>query len=268
MRRWLWVLAGVLLLAGIAVVAVVRPTLISVERAEHTLVEARQKGDLNAEGAALENLARIKPEENYWQEAGEVYFKAGNLESALKALRKAESAGKLTGEGLVLLGDGLSLSGEPTQAVEKWQKASAVGELEAYARLANYYREGKDWANLETVLKDWMWADDTNGEPFLLYSLLRVARGSGDSLSDLRIAREMNPDLDANITQIENAVLEGSLSSYSGYLPVIVGAPLANTEPGILLKSHSTWRWRPHRSMQKPGHSWPKPNTSRVRGEK
>ena len=84
MRRWLWLLSVVLVLAGIAVVAVVRPALISEERMEQTLAEARQSGDLNAEGAALENLARIKPEENYWQQAGEVYFKAGNLECSFE----------------------------------------------------------------------------------------------------------------------------------------------------------------------------------------
>ena len=129
---------------------------------------------------------------------------------------------------MVLLGDGLSLSGEPNQALKKWQKASLVGDLEGYARLVNYYREEKDWDDLETVLLDWMRANDTNGEPFLLYSMLRVAQGSGDSLSELRIAREKNPDMDADIIQIENAVLEGSLSSYSGYLPVIVGRALGN----------------------------------------
>jgi tetratricopeptide (TPR) repeat protein len=228
MRRWLWVLAGVLLLAGITVVAVVRPALISVENAEQALAEAQQSGDLNAEGAALENLARIKPEENYWQKAGEVYFMAGNLESALKALQKAESAGKLTGEGLVLLGDGLSLSAEPTQAVEKWRKATTMGELEGYARLANYYREEKNWSEFETLLMEWVRADDTDGEPFLLYGLLRTAQGSVNSLEELHIAEEKNPDMVKTILQIENAVLEGSLSSYSGYLPMIVGRALGN----------------------------------------
>jgi len=228
MRRWLWLLAVILVLAGIAVVFVMRPALVSVESAEQALAEARQSGDLNAEGAALEILAQIKPEENYWQQAGEVYSEAGKIDVAVHALQKAESAGKLTGEGLILLGDGLSLNGEPNQAVEKWRKASAMGALEGYARLAYYYREEKDWANLETLLLDWMEADETNGEPFLKYGLLQAALGSGHSLSELRIAREKNPELDGAITRIENAVLTGSLSSYSGYQPVLVGRELGN----------------------------------------
>ena len=228
MRRSLWTLAVVVLLAGIGVVITVRPTLISVENAEQALAEAQKSGDLNEEGLALENLARLKPEENYWQQAGEVYYEAGNVDAAVRALQKAESAGKLTGKGLVLLGDGLSLGGETIRAVEKWKMAAKVGELDGYTKLANFYREKKDWSNLETVLLDWMKVDETNGEPFLLYSLLQVARGSGDLLSEMRIAREKNPDLDATILQIENAVLEGSLSSYSGYLPVVIGRALGN----------------------------------------
>jgi len=228
MRRWLWLLAVALLLAGIVVMVVVRPALISVERAEQALAEAQQNGDLSAEGSALENLARLKPEENYWQQAGEVYFEAGNIDAAVHALRKAESAGKLTGRGLILLGDGLSLSGASSQAEVKWRKATEVGELEGYTRLAIYYRKQKDWTNLETLLVDWMKADDANGEPFLLYGLVRVAQGSGDSLDELRIAKDKNPDMDATITQIENAVLIGSLSSYSGYQPVLVGRTLGN----------------------------------------
>ena len=228
MRRGLWVLAVVLWLGGIGIVASVQPGLVRLERAEQELAIARQGEDPVAEAAALENLARIKPEKYSWQEAGEAYLTAGDPAAAMRSLQKAAETGKLNGTGRLLLGDLYLANGEESRALEEWQESIEQGELRGYERLAKYYRREKDWPELEVLLVEWMQAEEQNGEPFLQYSLLRSAQGNQAAMSDLRIAREKNPEWEAGLSRIENAILSGSFSAYLGFQPLLVGRVIGN----------------------------------------
>jgi len=231
MRRWLWLIALLLLAGGVSLVAARLPALKAFERAEQDLQQARDSGDLLAEGQALEALAEISPADSgYWQQAGEVYFSAGKYEEALAALQKAVATGKMSSSGLKLLGDTWLALGNATEAVQKWEQAALMGDQASFASLAEFYRGQKDWENYATWLQKWMNADPDRGIAYLEYGYLQAALGNETALEDLSIAKQKIPEKAGEVSEVENALLAGSLSAYIGFARVYVGRALGTLD--------------------------------------
>lgn len=227
MKRWILLAGCFFLLAGSIFVVIMHPRLQAIEKYQAQLDAAIREGNIHQQAQALESLAALESwKVDLYQKSGEAYLQVGDAEAAIRMFEQAERRGALSASGRLAYGEACRNANQSEKAVLQWNLAIQSGDMTGYQRLDEFYRSMKDWGNYAENLGRWMAAEPMNGYPFLQNAYLQAAKGSEEAVSDLRIAKEKNPNLVSVIEPVENAILLGSESTDNGYQAVLVGRAL------------------------------------------
>lgn len=202
--------------------------------ARQALVRANRTIEFDSHESAAVHLNRALKyfpwRVDLWDLAGRYSLRAGDQELALKQLRYAEQAGRLTPRGYLALGDILRLRGDLQGAESAWQVALERGSPgeETYQRLLNLHRATGDYTASIQDLRTLIDLRPGEADYHFQLGLMLATQDPEAALAYLTTAGELEPDLAAAGGVIERSLSSARSTGDPAYLLLVSGRALAD----------------------------------------
>ena len=223
LRSTLRVVSFLLLL----VIAVLAPVVAS---GYSELKQASTSGTpLEAAGHYKAAALRLPWRVDLYELAGHAYYQAKEYSPAEAAYRKAFERHALSPEGRVAWGDVLYLSHDSEQATQIWEQGLAQEHFSEmlYSRLAQVYKENKDYSHAAQVLQKYVAVHPEDAAAHYRLGLLLTLMDQNTALSELVTASQLDPQFDPAMEVLRSALNQASLRESSSDRFVLIGRGLA-----------------------------------------
>ncbi len=205
LRHIAWVLLPVLFAALIGLT----PRALDLDRDLSRAHNALEAGNAAAASEFFGKILERQPwRSSLWETAGRTALAAGDSGTAIERLLKAESAGKITAEGYLALGDAYRAQEEWSEAVANWNRALDLGieKIPVYQRLLEVHRRLGDYTAAIDDLQALAALDPEDAGTHYQLGLLLAAREPEIALSSLLRASSLDSGLTSAVRLLEQSL--------------------------------------------------------------
>jgi tetratricopeptide (TPR) repeat protein len=201
--------------------------------------QAQADGYHQLAAARMRLALSVNPQRSeLWEQIGREEMAAGREPQALQALRAAQSAGALSAQGALLLGDLFARQGDTQSALATWQaqQAKSGPSAELYQRQAQLLEVQDDEAALVAVYRGWHELEPSNARVSYALGLRLAVQSPQEALQLLMEAARLDASLDERVQVLRRGINQASTAENSGYGWVMVGRALARLEEWTLAR--------------------------------
>lgn len=220
----------VLLPLVFAALAGLGPRALALDRSLSRARAALASGDAAAASRHLGEVLQQQPwRSGLWETAGQAALAAGDAELAIERLQAADSAGAITAEGMLALGDAFRLQRDWDAAISSWERALAGGALPAavYERLLVAHQARGDYRAAINDLRQLVAADPEDPAAQYRLGLLLAALEPESALAVLARAADLDAGLEQAVQALEKGLALETDSADAAYRFFNAGRALA-----------------------------------------
>jgi tetratricopeptide (TPR) repeat protein len=160
--------------------------------------------------------------------AGHHFYYAEEYSKADTAYQKAFNRNALSPDGWVAWGDVIFLNEDPSRAAEIWMQGLEQPKVSEnlYSRLANIYRENRDYSKSAQFLQLYVEDHPENAPAHYQLGLLLALSDPNKALTELISASQLDPQFDPAVQTLRTALNLSSVSQMPSEQKVIIGRGL------------------------------------------
>jgi tetratricopeptide (TPR) repeat protein len=168
-----------------------------------------------------------------WEKAGLLAIKGNNPQAAREFLDKAAALGSLSIEAQIALGDAYLIEGDPSKAIQLWQKArgaAGAAESEILSRLIQAHQTQKDYPALAADIKELIKHNPNDAALYYQLGLIMAATQPESALAYLEQAASLDPLYTSTANTIRRNINTARLSEEPAYTHLLTGRALASVD--------------------------------------
>jgi len=174
--------------------------------------DASHLSSQNQPAAALKDLNLVLDyypwRADVWECLGMDALQAGDFETAIRGLKRAQGMGGLSTEGYIQLGDAYDQAGDVAKAISTWKLIlqSSGPSIELFQRLEENYKDTGNYDERVNILQQWVNWQPQDGKVIYRLGLLVAARQPDEGLKILLEAAQIDPGLDTSVRILQTGI--------------------------------------------------------------
>ncbi|MFO7623837.1 MAG: tetratricopeptide repeat protein [Anaerolineales bacterium] len=168
-----------------------------------------------------------------WEKAGLLAIKGNDPQAARRFLDKAAALGSLSLEAQIAMGDTYLEEGDPSNAIQYWQKAQAEGnaaKIIILNRLVKAHQLEKDYPAMMEDLKELIILNPNEAALYYQLGLILTATQPESAPAYLEQAAAIDPQFSDTANTIRRSINTARLSGETAYTNILAGRALASID--------------------------------------